>query len=302
MKKTVFTGAAVAIVTPMFPDGSIHYRELGRMIDYQIAGGTDAIVIAGTTGEASTFTDEEHVEIIRFAVEHTKHRVPVIAGAGSNDTRYAQWLSREAAQAGADALLHVTPYYNKTSQKGLIRHFTELADVTDLPVILYNVPGRTGMTIAPETYRELAKHPNIVAAKEASGNISHIAKVAALCGGELDLYSGNDDEIVPILSLGGKGVISVLSNVVPRETHDMVALYLEGKVRESLSLQLHLLNLANALFCDVNPIPVKEALSMMGWEAGPCRAPLCGLSSEAAAHLKSVLDQYGLLGENGINA
>ncbi len=277
MKKTIFTGAGVAIVTPMNPDLSINWELLGTLIDDQIAHGTDAIVIAGTTGEASTMTDEEHVQSIRFAVERTAGRVPVVAGAGSNHTDYALWLSREAKQAGADALLHVTPYYNKTSQAGLVRHFMTLADATDLPVILYNVPSRTGVNIQPKTYQELCKHPNITATKEASGNLSQIAMIRSLCGDELDIYSGNDDQIVPILSLGGKGVISVLSNVAPRQTHDICQLYFDGKVRESADLQIKLLPLINALFCDVNPIPVKEAVCMMGWDAGMCRLPLVEL-------------------------
>ena len=280
MKKTIFTGAGVAIVTPMNPDLSINWELLGTLIDDQIAHGTDAIVIAGTTGEASTMTDEEHVQSIRFAVERTAGRVPVVAGAGSNHTDYALWLSREAKQAGADALLHVTPYYNKTSQAGLVRHFMTLADATDLPVILYNVPSRTGVNIQPKTYQELCKHPNITATKEASGNLSQIAMIRSLCGDELDIYSGNDDQIVPILSLGGKGVISVLSNVAPRQTHDICQLYFDGKVRESADLQIKLLPLINALFCDVNPIPVKEAVCMMGWDAGMCRLPLVELDPE----------------------
>ena len=240
-KKTIFTGAGVAIVTPMRPDQSIDWELFGKLIDYQIENGSDAIVVAGTTGEASTFTDEEHVESVRFAVEHVAGRVPVVAGAGSNHTDYAVWLSKEAKQAGADALLQVTPYYNKTSQAGLVRHFTTLADATDLPIILYNVPSRTGMGIQPKTYLELSKHPNIVATKEASGNLSAIAEIRYLCGDALDIYSGNDDQIVPILSLGGKGVISVLSNVAPRQTHEICQLYFDGKVKESAALQIQLL-------------------------------------------------------------
>ncbi len=253
-KKTIFTGAGVAIVTPMRPDQSIDWELFGKLIDYQIENGSDAIVVAGTTGEASTFTDEEH------------------------HTDYAVWLSKEAKQAGADALLQVTPYYNKTSQAGLVRHFTTLADATDLPIILYNVPSRTGMGIQPKTYLELSKHPNIVATKEASGNLSAIAEIRYLCGDALDIYSGNDDQIVPILSLGGKGVISVLSNVAPRQTHEICQLYFDGKVKESAALQIQLLGLINALFCDVNPIPVKHAVNLMGWDAGICRLPLAELS------------------------
>ena len=295
MKKTIFTGAGVAIVTPMNPDLSINWELLGTLIDDQIAHGTDAIVIAGTTGEASTMTDEEHVQSIRFAVERTAGRVPVVVGAGSNHTEYALWLSREAKQAGADALLHVTPYYNKTSQAGLVRHFMTLADATDLPVILYNVPSRTGVNIQPKTYQELCKHPNITATKEASGNLSQIAMIRSLCGDELDIYSGNDDQIVPILSLGGKGVISVLSNVAPRQTHDICQLYFDGKVRESADLQIKLLPLINALFCDVNPIPVKEAVCMMGWDAGMCRLPLVELDPEHKELLSREMRAAGLI-------
>ena len=295
MKKTIFTGAGVAIVTPMNPDLSINWELLGTLIDDQIAHGTDAIVIAGTTGEASTMTDEEHVQSIRFAVERTAGRVPVVAGAGSNHTDYALWLSREAKQAGADALLHVTPYYNKTSQAGLVRHFMTLAEATDLPVILYNVPSRTGVNIQPKTYQELCKHPNITATKEASGNLSQIAMIRSLCGDELDIYSGNDDQIVPILSLGGKGVISVLSNVAPRQTHDICQLYFDGKVRESADLQIKLLPLINALFCDVNPIPVKEAVCMMGWDAGMCRLPLVELDPEHKELLSREMRAAGLI-------
>ena len=295
MKKTIFTGAGVAIVTPMNPDLSINWELLGTLIDDQIAHGTDAIVIAGTTGEASTMTDEEHVQSIRFAVERTAGRVPVVAGAGSNHTDYALWLSREAKQAGADALLHVTPYYNKTSQAGLVRHFMTLADETELPVILYNVPSRTGVNIQPKTYQELCKHPNITATKEASGNLSQIAMIRSLCGDELDIYSGNDDQIVPILSLGGKGVISVLSNVAPRQTHDICQLYFDGKVRESADLQIKLLPLINALFCDVNPIPVKEAVCMMGWDAGMCRLPLVELDPEHKELLSREMRAAGLI-------
>ena len=295
MKKTIFTGAGVAIVTPMNPDLSINWELLGTLIDDQIAHGTDAIVIAGTTGEASTMTDEEHVQSIRFAVERTAGRVPVVAGAGSNHTDYALWLSREAKQAGADALLHVTPYYNKTSQAGLVRHFMTLADATDLPVILYNVPSRTGVNIQPKTYQELCKHPNITATKEASGNLSQIAMIRSLCGDELDIYSGNDDQIVPILSLGGKGVISVLSNVAPRQTHDICQLYFDGKVKESAALQLSLMPLIHALFIDVNPIPVKEALNMMGFAAGECRMPLCAMSEAHRNTLKVAMQGAGLI-------
>lgn len=295
MKKTIFTGAGVAIVTPMNPDESINYTVLGQMIDDQIAKGTDAIIICGTTGESSAMTDEEHIACIAYAVKQTAGRVPVIAGAGSNHTSYAQWLSKEAEQAGADALLHVTPYYNKTSQLGLIRHFNAVADASSLPVILYNVPSRTGVNITPDTYLELSKHPNIVATKEASGNISQIAQIAHLCGDELDIYSGNDDQIVPILSLGGKGVISVLSNVMPKETHDMCQYYFNNNVKASRDLQIKLMPLIEALFCDVNPIPVKQALNLMGTPVGPCRLPLCEMSDAGVNKLKNALAEFGLI-------
>lgn len=295
MKKTIFTGAGVAIVTPMNPDESINYTVLGQMIDDQIAKGTDAIIICGTTGESSAMTDEEHIACIAYAVKQTAGRVPVIAGAGSNHTSYAQWLSKEAEQAGADALLHVTPYYNKTSQLGLIRHFNAVADASSLPVILYNVPSRTGVNITPDTYLELSKHPNIVATKEASGNISQIAQIAHLCGDELDIYSGNDDQIVPILSLGGKGVISVLSNVMPKETHDMCQYYFNNNVKASRDLQIKLIPLIEALFCDVNPIPVKQALNLMGTPVGPCRLPLCEMSDAGINKLKNALTEFNLI-------
>lgn len=294
MKKTIFTGAGVAIITPMHADFSIDYDELGRIIDDQLANGTDSIVICGTTGEASAMTDEEHIEAIRFTVQRVAKRVPVVAGAGSNDTAYAVWLSKEAAAVGADALLHVTPYYNKTSQRGLIAHFTAIADATPLPVVLYNVPSRTGIDILPATYAALAKHPNIVAAKEASGNFTHIAETMHLCGDSLDVYSGNDDQIVPILSLGGKGVISVLSNVAPRETHDICRLFFEGKAAESAALQLRLMPLITALFSDVNPIPVKEAMNILGWNAGPCRLPLVGMADAPRIALLLALEAAGL--------
>lgn len=297
MKNTIFTGAGVAIITPMNSDESINFEKLGQLIDFQIDNGTDAIVICGTTGESAAMTDQEHVDSIAYAVEHVAGRVPVIAGAGSNHTSYAVWMSKEAKRVGADALLHVTPYYNKTSQLGLIRHFNAVADATDLPIILYNVPSRTGVNITPATYRELAKHPNIVAAKEASGNISQIAQIAQLCGDELDLYSGNDDQIVPLLSLGAKGVISVLSNIMPRQTHDICRLFFEGKIAESHALQLKLLPLINALFSDVNPIPVKEAMNLMGWECGECRLPLVSMQPQAKEHLRALMQEQGLIKE-----
>lgn len=293
MKNTVFTGAGVAIVTPMNPDGSINYTRYGELIEEQIAGGTDAIVVAGTTGEASTMTDDEHVEIIRFTVEKVAKRIPVIAGTGSNDTGYAIELSKAAEKAGADALLQVTPYYNKTSQRGLIAHFNAIANAVNIPIILYNVPSRTGMSITLETYIELAKTPNIVAVKEASGNLSLVAKIAAHT--DLDIYSGNDDQILPVLSLGGKGVISVSSNVIPREKHNMVAYYLEGRVAEALELQKKYLDMENALFMDVNPIPVKEAMNLMGMKVGECRLPLVKMEDAKIEALKAELKKVNLI-------
>ena len=299
MKKTIFTGAGVAIVTPMFDDGSINYDELGRLIDFQIENGTDAIIICGTTGESATMTEEEHVECIKFAIEKTAGRVPVIAGTGSNDTAFAVKLSKEAEALGADALLLVTPYYNKASQQGLIVHYTKIAEAVNIPIILYNVPSRTGVNIQPETLRELAKVDNIVAVKEASGNISQIARVAALCGDSLDIYSGNDDQIVPIMAIGGKGVISVLSNVMPAETHEIAALCLENKFPEAQAKMNKVLEFANSngLFCEVNPIPVKEALTIMGFKAGECRLPLTKMSDDKIEKLTAKMTELGLVGK-----
>ena len=295
MKKPVFTGAAVAIITPMRADGSVDFEELGRIIDDQIDNGTDAIVICGTTGESPTMTDEEHTACIRYAVKKTAGRVPVIAGTGSNDTKYAIWLSRQAQEDGADALLLVTPYYNKTSQTGLIAHYTAIADAVDLPCILYNVPSRTGCNLTAASLKQLAKHPNINAVKEASGNISQVAEIAAACGEELNIYSGNDDQIVPLLALGGKGVISVLSNVAPRYTHDICAKWFAGDTAGSLAMQLAALPLCKALFADVNPIPVKWAMNRLGWHAGACRLPLVDPNEAVQAQLDSALRAFGLL-------
>lgn len=294
MKQPIFTGSGVAVITPMLPDGSPNLPVLAEILEYQIAHGTDAVIICGTSGEASALSDAEHLDVIEFAVKTVRHRLPVVAGTGSNDTRHAIQLSLEAKNRGADALLQVTPYYNKTSQSGLIRHFTAIASAVGLPMILYNVPSRTGMSIQPETYLELAKNPLIVGTKEASGNISHIAKVAALCKEELPLYSGNDDQIVPILSLGGVGVISVLANVAPQQTHDLCALFAEGKTRESLALQLRYFPLIEALFSDVNPVPVKAAMNLLGWDAGLCRMPLGTLSQENLALLRTALEAAGI--------
>ncbi|HRU95951.1 MAG TPA: 4-hydroxy-tetrahydrodipicolinate synthase [Ruminococcus sp.] len=295
MKNTIFTGAAIAIITPMNADGSINYDKLGELIDDQIENGTDAIVICGTTGEASTMTDEEHRDCIKYAVEKTAGRVPVIAGTGSNDTKYAIELSKEAESLGADALLLVTPYYNKTTQKGLIMHFTAIADAVNIPIILYNIPGRTGSNMEVSTVKELAKHKNIAAIKEASGNISYAAKLIAACGDNIDVYSGNDDMIVPIMSLGGKGVISVLSHVIPKETHMMAQYCLDNNFAEATKLQIEYLDLINDLFIEVNPIPVKEAMNMIGFAAGPCRMPLCEMTDEHKAALRACLEKHGLI-------
>lgn len=295
MKNTIFTGSAVAIITPMNADGSINYEKLGELIDFQIENSTDAIVICGTTGEASTMSDEEHLECIRFTVERTAKRVPVIAGTGSNDTKYAVELSKEAEAVGADGLLLVTPYYNKTTQRGLIAHFTAIADAVNIPIILYNIPGRTGMNMEVSTIKKLAEHKNIVAVKEASGNISYAAKLIAECGDVIDVYSGNDDMIVPLMSLGAKGVISVLSHVIPKQTHDMVQFCLDNNYAEATKLQIDYLELINNLFIDVNPIPVKEALNMMGMSAGPCRLPLYEMSDDHKDILRASLAKHGLV-------
>ncbi len=295
MKNTIFTGAGVAIVTPMNADGSINFDKLGEYIDFQIENGTDAIIICGTTGEASTMTDEEHHASIKFAVERTAGRVPVIAGTGSNDTQYAVELSKIAEELGADGLLVVTPYYNKTSQRGLIAHFTAIADSVNIPIILYNVPSRTGVNITPATCKKLSEHKNIVAVKEASGNISQVAQIIALCGDDLDVYSGNDDMIVPVMSLGGKGVISVLSNVLPKETHLMTQYCLDGNYTEAAKLQTGYLEFINALFSDVNPVPVKEAMNIMGMNAGECRMPLYKMSDEGRNALEAVIKKYNLI-------
>ncbi|SEH27422.1 4-hydroxy-tetrahydrodipicolinate synthase [Selenomonas sp. KH1T6] len=294
MKKPIFRGAGVAIITPYTEDG-VNFEELGRIIDDQIENHTDAIVITGTTGESATMSVEEHKEAIKFAVEHTKGRVPVIAGTGSNETRIAVEFSKYAEEVGADALLVVTPYYNKCTQKGLIQHYTMIADSVNIPIILYDVPSRTGVSIQTSTYAELAKHPNIVAVKEANGDLSKILRLRAACGDDLVVYSGNDDQIVPILSLGGQGVISVLSNVAPKVTHDMCQLYFDGRVEESMKLQIEYTDLIDALFCEVNPIPVKVAMRKMGWNAGPLRMPLCEMEPAHEAQLEKALRNHGLI-------
>ena len=298
---SIFTGAGVAIVTPMKANGEVNYPKLEELLNYQIENGTDAIIICGTTGESSTLTHEEHLEAIRFTIEKVAGRIPVIAGTGSNGTQTAIYLSQEAEKYGADGLLLVSPYYNKATQKGLIAHFTAVANSVKIPIILYNIQGRTGVNMTPETIAYLTKHvENIVAVKEASGNISQIAKVAQLCGDSCDIYSGNDDQIVPILSLGGKGVISVLSNVAPQETHDIVAKFMAGDVAGSRELQLKALPVVEKLFCEVNPIPVKAALNMLGWEVGPLRMPLTEMEPEHQAQLKEAMAGFGIKakGEN----
>ncbi len=295
MKNTIFTGAGVAIITPMNADGSINYDGFAENIEYQIKNGTDAIIVCGTTGEASTMTDEEHIECIRFCVEKTAGRVPVIAGTGSNDTKYAVELSKVAQEKGADGLLLVTPYYNKASQNGLVAHFGAVAEAVDIPIILYNIPGRTGMSIEIGTYKKLSQYKNIVAVKEASGNISYTSKLIAECGDFLDVYSGNDDIIVPMMSIGAKGVISVLSNVMPKETHEMTQLCLDNNCEEAAKLQMKYLELINNLFIEVNPIPAKEAMNMMGMAAGPCRLPLCEMTDEHKAALRASLAKFNLV-------
>lgn len=293
MSNTIFTGAGVAIVTPMNPDLSVNYEKLGELINFQIENGTDAIIICGTTGESSTLTNEEHSECIRYCVNRVAKRVPVIAGTGSNDTAFAIELSKQAQEDGADALLLVTPYYNKTSQRGLVAHFTAIADAVDIPCILYNVPSRTGLSISIDSYIALAKHKNIVATKEASGNFSLMAQIAAHT--DLDIYSGNDDQLLPALALGAKGVISVSSNIIPKQKHDMVALYMEGKTAQALELQNKYLDVENAMFMDVNPIPVKEACNIMGMNVGECRLPLYKMSDAQIEALTNEMKAAGLI-------
>lgn len=293
---SIFTGAGVAIITPMKANGEVNYEKLGELIDFQINNSTDAIVICGTTGEASTLTHEEHVEAIRFTADYVKKRVPVIAGTGSNCTETAIYLSREAQKANVDGLLVVTPYYNKATQKGLIQHYTAVAKSVDLPIVMYNVPSRTGCNILPETAARLAKDvDNIVAIKAATGNLAQEVKTMALADGRLDMYSGEDGIIVPLLSIGAKGVISVLSNVAPQQTHDICQTFFDGRVQKSAELQLRVNNLVEALFCEVNPIPVKHALNLMGWEVGPLRAPLCEMEDVNLERLKKAMTEYGIL-------
>ncbi|MBR3966203.1 MAG: 4-hydroxy-tetrahydrodipicolinate synthase [Clostridia bacterium] len=292
--KTIFTGAATALVTPLTENG-IDYEAFGKLIDWQIDSGIDALVVCGTTGEASTLTDDEHRDAIDFAVKRTAGRVPVIAGTGSNDTGYALDLTRCACESGADAMLVVTPYYNKATQKGLIKMFTTLADESTKPIILYNVPGRTGMNIEPSTYLALADHPNIAAIKEANGNISKIVETATLVGDKLDIYSGNDDQIVPIMACGGKGVISVLSNLIPGETSEICHAFMRGETQKSMQMQMKYLSLINALFCEVNPIPVKAAMSAMGYCENYLRLPLTPMEEANEAKLISLMKSHGII-------
>lgn len=294
MKNTVFTGAATAIVTPMDENGKVDYEAFGRLIDFQIKEGIDAIVAAGTTGEGSTLSDEEHKEVISFCVKRAAKRVPVIAGTGSNDTAYAIELTQYAAKAGADAALLVTPYYNKATQGGLLESFTAIANSSPLPCILYNVPGRTGCNLLPKTVEQLSKVSNIVAIKEASGNISQIAEIARLCGDNIDIYSGNDDQIVPILSLGGKGVISVLSNLLPKETSQICKKFFAGDIKGALKMQLDYLPLINDLFCEVNPIPAKAAMAKMGYGKNVLRLPLTKMESANEEKLTAEMKKVGI--------
>jgi 4-hydroxy-tetrahydrodipicolinate synthase len=294
MKKPIFRGAGVAIITPYTEDG-INFPELGRIIDDQIKNHTDAIIITGTTGESATMSDEEHRAAIKFAVDHVKGRVPVIAGTGSNETSYAVDLSKYAESVGADALLVVTPYYNKCTQKGLIAHYTAIADAVNIPIILYDVPSRTGVGITTDTYVQLSKHPNIVAVKEANGDLSKILRLRAAVGDDLVIYSGNDDQIIPILSLGGQGVISVLSNVAPQETHDMCQAFFDGDTKKAEQMQVEYTDLIDALFCEVNPIPVKVAMRKLGYNAGPLRMPLSEMEPQHEKQLEDSLRRHGLI-------
>lgn len=295
MKKLIFKGSGVALVTPMKKDGSINYDVLNDLIEFHIANGTDAIISCATTGESPVLNHDEHCEIVKFVIEKVNKRIPVIASSGSNDTRYAVELSKSAQELGVDALLMVTPYYNKTSQAGLIKHYNYIADRVDLPIILYNVPSRTGCNVKPETYLELSKHPNIVAVKEANGDISSVAKTISLCGEDLSIYSGNDDQTLPMLVLGAKGVISVLANILPNVMHKICADFFAGNLDASREAFLKNIGLMDALFMDVNPMPVKAAMQLLGFNSGNCRLPLTTLSEETAAKLSFILKKYQLL-------
>ena len=292
----IFKGAGVAIITPMKENLEVNYDKLDEILEEQIAGETDSIIICGTTGESATLSEQEHMDVIKFAIERVNHRIPVIAGTGSNSTATAVQLSKEAAAAGAEGLLLVTPYYNKATQNGLIAHYTRIANEAKIPAILYNVPSRTGCAIQPETVAHLVKNVEYIAGiKEASGNIGNVAKIMHLCDGKIDLYSGNDDQIVPLLSLGGLGVISVLSNVAPKYVHDMVYKFFDGDVQGSCKMQLDALSLCDALFCEVNPIPVKAAMNLMGKECGPLRGPLTELEPQHKEVLKKAMQEFGIL-------
>ena len=297
MSETLFQGSGVAIVTPFTQDG-VDYNKLEELIEYQVKNLTDAIIICGTTGESSTMADEEHKKAIEFTVQTVNKRIPVIAGTGSNDTRYCIELSQEAQNLGADGLLSVTPYYNKTTQKGLVAHFTAIANSVNIPIILYNVPSRTGVNICPQTCYELSKVDNIIAIKEASGDVAQAAHIKSMCGNDLDLYSGNDDLIVPLLSLGGKGVISVAANVMPKEVHDVCQLYFDGKTKESCDLFLKMLDIINRLFIEVNPIPIKTAMNLLGFNVGNLRLPLTEMCGENLEILKNSLTNYGFILKN----
>ena len=293
---SIFTGAGVAIITPFNDDDTVNYEEFGRIIDDQIANSTDAIIVSGTTGESSTMPDEEHVSVIKYCVDKVAGRVPVIAGTGSNCTREAVNMSKKAEEVGADGLLCVTPYYNKCTQDGLYEYYKAISDAVNIPIIMYNVPSRTGTTIQPETAVRIAKEvKNVVAIKEASGNISAVAKLASLANGCIDIYSGNDDQVLPILSLGGKGVISVWSHVAPKKVHDMVYAFLDGDIETAQKLQLEAIDVIGALFCEVNPIPVKAAMNMLGYKVGTVRAPLTELTDAHKEVLKKALKDYGVL-------
>lgn len=295
MANHIFTGSGVAIVTPMNSDGSVNYDAFGKLLEFHVENGTDAIIACGTTGESATLSEKEHCEVLSFVAEKINGRIPVVAGTGSNDTSTAIMLSKSAEKTGADALLCVTPYYNKTSQAGLIKHYNMIADSVDLPIILYNVPSRTGCNIQPKTYMELCKHPNIVAAKEASGNISQVALIRSLCGDSLDIYSGNDDQTVPFMSLGALGVISVFANICPAQMHQICQYCLDNDFAKAQELNFRYLELMNILFSDVNPIPIKTAMNLYGFDAGECRMPLVPMEASAYHNLKDCLAKYDLL-------
>ena len=295
MADHIFTGSGVALITPISSDGTVNFKVLEELLEFHITNGTDAIIACGTTGEAATLTEKEHCDVLAFVAEKVNGRIPVIAGTGSNDTKTAVMLSKAAQRSGADALLTVTPYYNKTSQAGLIKHFNVIADAVDLPVILYNVPSRTGCNIKPKTYAELCKHPNIRAAKEASGDISQVALIRSLCGDRLDIYSGNDDQTVPFMSLGALGVISVFANICPKEMHEICQLCLDNNFAEAQKLHFHYLELMNIMFSDVNPIPIKTAMNLYGFDAGECKLPLVPMSVAGYHDLKDCLAKYDLL-------